>query len=371
MSMPKSGRAVVIGEFGAPLEVREYPIVAPAPGEILVRMVAATLCGSDVHMWQGAIPWLKAPLSTGHEGVGEIVAFGDGPRTDSVGTPLEVGDRVVWEHEGCGHCYACGVLRKRNLCEHRNIGFARNAEELPHLRGHLAEYAYIWPQAGRLRVPDDVTSTWASASSCALRTVVRGMERVGALDYRHTVVIQGSGPLGLFATAVAASQSPAKLIVIGAPANRLEIAQTYGADVTISIEDHPDVEDRRALVREATGGRGADIVCEFSGGLNAFAEGIELLAVDGRCLVVGTVSGAPQPVPVSQITLKDLSVIGTGQAEIDSYYKALRFMSAQKDRFDWDLMTSGTRYQLDDATLAFERMQRFEETKAVFEPQMS
>jgi threonine dehydrogenase-like Zn-dependent dehydrogenase len=243
-----------------------------------------------------------------------------------------------------------------------------NAEESPHFGGTIGEYSYVWPNSGRVRVPDAVDSYWASAASCALRSVVRGVERLGQVDYRHSVVVQGSGPLGLFATAMLATASPRLLIVIGAPEARLEIARRYGADATISVEDHLDPADRLRLVQELTGGRGPDVVCEFSGGSGAFAEGVEMAGPAARYLVVGSLGGPPQPVIASRLVHKELTVIGSNSADIGSFYRALQFLDQTRDRFDWDLMVSGHRYGLDEATLAFERMRGFQETKAVFAP---
>ena len=203
---------------------------------------------------------------------------------------------------------------------------------------------------------------------CALRSVVHGIERLGSVDYRHSVVIQGSGPLGLFATAMMATASPRLLVVIGAPESRLEIARLYGADATISVEEHPDPVERIRLVKELTGGEGPDVVCEFSGGTGAFGEGVEMAGSAARYLVVGSLGGPPQPVIASRIVHKELTVIGSNSADISSFYRELQFLDQTRDRFDWDLMVSGHRYSLDEATVAFERMQGFQETKAVFAP---
>ena len=258
----------------------------------------------------------------GHEGVGEILVFGEGPRADSAGTHSLIGDRVIWEHEACHHCYNCMVLIRPTLCQNRRIGMLLNADKSPHFGGTIGEYSYVWPNSGRVRVPDAVDSFWASAASCALRSVVRGVERLGQVDYRHSVVIQGSGPLGLFATAMLATSSPRLLIVIGAPESRLEIARLYGADATISVEDNPDPAERLRLVQQLTGGKGPDVVCEFSGGSGAFAEGVEMAGPAARYLVVGSLGGPPQPVVASRLVHKELTVIGSNSADIGSFYRA-------------------------------------------------
>jgi L-iditol 2-dehydrogenase len=175
------------------------------PGALLVRMTAATVCGTDVHVRDGAVDAARARLSypviLGHEMAGRVVALGAGPATDSVGQRLEVGDRIVWTHGMCGRCRNCVVEGQPSLCLHRRRYMSESAATYPYLNGGFAEYGYVYPTSGRVKVPDDVPDEVAAASSCALRTVVHGFDRLGPLDERHTVVIQGTGPLGLFSLA--------------------------------------------------------------------------------------------------------------------------------------------------------------------------
>src|SRR4051794_25986545 len=260
--LPEHGRAAVVTGWGADLELREFPVLEPEPGGLLVRVERAAICGSDVHAWDGALAstfHIDLPIVLGHETVGRVVAIGDGAEVDAVGQPLALGDRVIWAHAACGRCFECTVMKTPTLCPNREIGFLRSAEEAPHFHGGFAEYAQIPARSKRLRVPDDVKSEWAAAASCALRTIVDAVERLGPVDYRHSVVIQGAGPLGLFSTAVLGLHAPRRIIVIGGPPERLEVAREWGADVTIDVADAPTPESRLALVRDATGGRGADV----------------------------------------------------------------------------------------------------------------
>jgi threonine dehydrogenase-like Zn-dependent dehydrogenase len=181
------------------------------------------------------------------------------------------------------------------------------------------------------------------------------------------VVIQGSGPLGLFATAMVSLLSPRRLIVIGGPDARLAVASEWGAEVTIDVGVHTSAAERRALVLEATEGRGADVVFELSGAPHAVGEGLELAAAGGRYLVAGTLGGEPQAVAADLIARRNLRIIGSLGAEIDAYYLALQVLRQQRDRFDWSRLIGG-HYALADATTALQRMQDFTETKAVVVP---
>jgi threonine dehydrogenase-like Zn-dependent dehydrogenase len=369
-TLPESGRAAVVAGWGEPLALREYPVSPPPPGALLVAVERTTICGSDVHAWEGAYAehfGVEPPIMLGHEIVGRVVAFGDGPRMDSVGTPLAEGDRVVWEHEACGHCYFCSVERNASLCESRRIGFLVSTDAAPHFHGGFGDYSYVWPRSGRLRVPDEVDSALAAAASCALRSAIPAVTRLGPVDFTDTVVVQGTGPLGLFATALFSTHSPRRLIVIGAPEERLAVARAWGADVTISIDDCPGREERLERVLAETDGRGASVVGEFSGGRDAVAEGVDLVAPNGRYVVAGSLGGPDQSVTAQKIALKNLTIVGSLGAEIDSYYKALEFLRLQRERFGWDLLL-GSSFGLGEATSALQKMQAFEEIKPVLDP---
>jgi len=291
-----TGRAAVVREYGEPLEIVEYPVPEPEPGALVVEVDVTTICGSDVHGWEGAYEGVlpvERPLILGHEVVGRVVAIGAGAEIDSMGRPVTEGDRVVWASESCHQCWACTVARQPILCPNRKLGMLSCSERPPHFWGTFAEYSYVRPKAGRLRVPDELPSEWASAASCALRTVVNAVERAGPIDYLDHVLIQGSGPVGLFCAAVAATHSPRQIIVVGAPDERLEIARAWGADHTISIERH-DPASRLELVRELTGGHGADVLFEASGGRTAVGEGLAMAALDARYVLIGSTGAGSQ-----------------------------------------------------------------------------
>lgn len=369
MSTP-TGRAAVLHAHGQPTTVESFPLPDPEPGAILTAIDVATLCGSDVHIWEGnlgATYTVPMPLILGHEVVGRVVALGAGADVDSVGQPLAPGDRIVWANEPCRHCYTCTIDRELTLCPHRKLIALQDCSRPPYFVGAFAEYGYVAPGAGRLRVPDDVKSEWASAGSCALRTVINTVETAGRVDYLDSVVVQGAGPLGLFATAILATHDPRHLIVVGAPDERLELAREWGATHTVSIEVHPDPQSRLDQIQSITGRGGPSVVLELSGAPGAAAEGIKLLRPGGRYVISGTVGGKPQELDVARITTRGLRVLGSMSGEIDSYFKALEFLSRFRDRFEWDRLF-GSRYGLNDVSEALVSMKRMSEIKPVFDP---
>jgi threonine dehydrogenase-like Zn-dependent dehydrogenase len=242
-----------------------------------------------------------------------------------------------------------------------------NCERFPYLVGGFAQYCYVFPPSGRVRIPDGVPDGVASAASCALRTVIHAFDRLGRIEPHQRVVIQGAGPLGLFATAVASHAGVAELIVIGAPEARLALARRWGAAATVSVEELPSAEQRLARVRELTDGRGADVVLELSGAPLAFAEGMDFLRPGGRYAVVGQLGGPLTPVQSALFVRKQATVLGVQSADIGQFWKALEFVRRTADRFDYEAMLT-TRYPLDRINEAIQSMRAFREIKPLVLP---
>lgn len=366
--VPKTSRAACVVAFQKPLEIRDIPIPdAIEPGAILVQTEVASICGSDVHLWQGelgVLSRLQLPIILGHEMVGRVVRLGPGVTKDTTGQPLAEGDRIVWTHASCGDCYMCTVTHQPTLCPNRRMYMFTNCEQPPYLLGGFSEYGYVLPTSGRIKVPDEVPSELASAASCALRTVVHGFDRLGRIEDRETVVVQGAGPLGLYAAAMAIGAGAHQVIVIGAPTKRLEVAKKWGASHTINIDEVPEARERRHMIRDLTARRGADIVIEVSGGTTAFPEGIDMVRRGGRYLVIGQVGNQQVHIAPRLVVEKQLTILGVMSGDTDHYYKALQFLQHNRDRFSFEDMLSN-RYALAQINDALESMRAFREVKPV------
>jgi threonine dehydrogenase-like Zn-dependent dehydrogenase len=197
--------------------------------------------------------------------------------------------------------------------------------------------------------------------------VIHAFDRLGRIEPHQRVVIQGAGPLGLFATAVASHAGVGELIVIGAPEPRLALARRWGASATVSIEELPSAEQRLTRVRELTDGRGADVVLELSGAPLAFAEGMDFLRPGGRYAVVGQLGGPLTPVQAALFVRKQATVLGVQSADIGQFWKALEFVRRTADRFDYEAMLT-TRYPLDRINEAIQSMRAFREIKPLVLP---
>jgi L-iditol 2-dehydrogenase len=370
-AIPKVSRAACVVAFRKPVEIREVPIPdSLEAGAILVRTQVASICGSDVHLWQGelgALARVELPVILGHEMMGQVARLGPGVTQDSIGQPLAEGDRIVWTHASCRECYMCTVAHQATLCPKRRMYMFTNCERPPYLLGGFAQYCYVLPTSGRVKVPDEVPSELASAASCALRTVVHGFDRLGRIESRETVVIQGAGPLGLYSAAMALGAGAQQVIVLGAPAHRLALAKKWGVAHTIDIDEVPDPRLRRRMIRDWTDGRGADVVIEVSGGTTAFPEGIDLVRRGGRYLVIGQVGDQQVSISPRLVVEKQLTVLGVMSGDTEHYYKALQFLKHNRDRFSFSDMLSN-RYRLEQINEALDAMKGFREVKPVVVP---
>src|SRR5437762_13045777 len=254
----RSAKAAVLEQFKGALKLREWPRTGELePGASLVRTEMAGICGTDVHLWKGELP-IGLPIILGHETVGRIEQLGRGLERDWTGQPLRVGDRVTWNSSiSCGNCYYCAEKRQPTRCPHRRAyGVGYPCDQPPHLLGGYAEFHYLRPRTTIFKLPEDLSTESVIGAGCGLLTAIHGVERTG-IAWRDNVVVQGAGPVGLAALAVARSAGAAQVIVIGGPKHRLDSARRFGADRIINIDEVRDPKARLEAVRQLTGGYGA------------------------------------------------------------------------------------------------------------------
>jgi threonine dehydrogenase-like Zn-dependent dehydrogenase len=362
-------RAAVLPAFEQPLEIQSFPEPPElAPGEVLVRIEMAGICGTDVHLWLGQLA-IPTPVILGHETVGVIERAGPGLEKDWAGEPLKVGDRISWASSiACGECYFCRVVRAPTRCRSRKAyGISYPSTEAPHLRGGYAEKILLRPGTAIFRLPDSLPTDAVVGAGCALSTAVHGFERC-PITWGSSVVIQGSGPVGLAALAIALQGGATKAIVIGGPAKRLEIARDFGAHVTIDIEEVPNVKARQQRVLDETGGYGADIVAECVGHPAAVNEGIEMCRDGGSFLVLGQYANAGNiDFNPHTITRKQLTIYGSWGFEPRHVYRGLQLLesTAWKDRFAAQITH---RFPLDQAHEALMTTRAWQSGKTVIIP---
>ena len=362
-------KAAVLAAYEKPLEIREYPAVdRVGPGEALVRVEMAGICGTDVHLWLGQLS-IPLPVVLGHETAGRIETIGTGLEKDWRGAPLKIGDRITWASSiVCGECFYCRMKRQPTRCVSRKAyGISYNADQPPHLRGGYAEKILLRAGTAIFRIPDEIPTESVVGGGCALTTAIHGLERC-PLTWGDIVVVQGTGPVGLAAIAVSRDAGAARIIAIGGPAHRLEMARAFGADAVIDMDTNPAVAARRQIVLDETGPYGADVVIECVGHPAAVNEGMDLCRDGGRYLVLGQYADAGNiSFNPHTITRKQLQLHGSWGFEPRHVDAALAMLARDgwKHKFAAEVTH---RFPLADANQALETTRQWKSGKTVIVP---
>ncbi|HEX2405287.1 MAG TPA: alcohol dehydrogenase catalytic domain-containing protein [Acidimicrobiia bacterium] len=282
------------------LAVEEVDVPEAGPGEVLLRVRACGLCGTDLKMVQGKFQqrgWPPSlPFVMGHEWSGEVVAIGEGLED----LDLAPGDKVVAEnHVDCGRCPMCRRGRY-NLCEKSGTpGYRLYGHTAP---GALAEYA-VRPAQMLHKLPNSVSHLEGALVNQGSLTV-HALRRVEFLP-GSTVAVFGPGLLGLLTAAVVSASGGSQIIMVGR-GNRLNLAAKMGCDVVVDYEK----EDPVAAVRRVTGGRGVDYVFDCTGNPKVLGQAIGVLRRGGRVAILGLTGGKPSEIEVDRLTLDEIDLMG-------------------------------------------------------------
>jgi threonine dehydrogenase-like Zn-dependent dehydrogenase len=340
---PLSARAVVLERFGEPLALRSFEVPSAGPGELVVACDYGGVCGTDVHLWQGHLG-IPVPLVLGHEGLGTVHEIGPGAGHDAEGHPLTAGDAVMWASSiACGVCVPCRQYREPTLCENRRTyGVNRPVTQPPALSGSWAEYIFLREGTTVVRLPDGVSPLAAMSLACAGPTMVHALYDRRPVRVGETVVVQGSGPVGLAAAAFAQLSGAARVIVVGGPAGRLELARRARVgDEHLDIVSGDDRDKVLDQVRELTGGRGADLVIECTGVPTAVSQGLRLARRGGTYLIVGQYTDAGDAlVNPHQIVFRQLDVLGSWAFTGAHLADYIRLLPALTARFDLEVLVT-------------------------------
>ena len=350
------GRIARFDEPGKPFTIQTVNLPEVGPGEILVRVTRANICGSDVHAWHGTFATRglggQLPTVLGHEMVGAVEVLGDGVEADSNGAPLQPGSRVVFPYFFCCHtCRNC-LAGRRNACANLKMAMLGRADEPPYFVGGYGDYYLLPAGAVVYTVPDTVSDEIAAGANCALSQVMYGLERVD-LQLGETVVVQGAGALGLYAIAVAKARGAAIVIAVDGVPERLQLATEFGADAVIDITELTSEKDRVKAVRKLTDGQGADVVVEVVGHPAAIDEGLKMLAQFGRYLEIGNINfGKTFEFDPSRFVFSNKTMIGVSLYDPAVLSRALQFLAQYQDRLPFERLAAA-QYSLDDINDAF------------------
>jgi threonine 3-dehydrogenase len=287
---------------GPGAELVEVPVPEPGPGDVLIRIEAASICGTDLHIYRWdefASSRMQTPITFGHEMTGRVVR--SGPRVEH----LPPGTAVSVEtHLFCGHCASCRAGRA-HICENlRIVGL-----DAP---GGFAEYIVVPAQnawAVGPGVPHEVASIYEPFGNAVHATFAGGGSPEIATA---TVAVLGCGPIGLFAVGVCRAVGARQVLGVEPNEFRAGLAKQMGADVVID----PTVTDPHEAVREATGGHGAEVVLEMSGHSTAIAQGIRMLAPGGRMSLLGLPDDEVPLELTDNVIFKEARLIGVTGREL-------------------------------------------------------
>jgi L-iditol 2-dehydrogenase len=340
-------QAALLRDFGK-LDVEQVPVPEAGPGEVLVRVRACGICGTDLKIVGGAYQgtWPPAlPFIIGHEWSGEVAALGPGT------SGLTVGDRVVAEnHTGCGACPMCRAGRY-NLCERvREPGFKLYGHTAP---GALAQYA-VRPAVALHKVPASVSDVAAALVNQGALTVHAA--RRARLGPGASVAVFGPGLLGLLMLQVARAAGATTVVMVGR-GQRLTVARDLGCTDIVDYSRGDPV----AGVRAATGGRGADCVFDCSGNPAVVSQLLRSARRGGVVALLGLAGGATAELPVDLVTLDELDVLGI-RSSPNAYPAMIALLASGAVRTE-PLTTH--LYPLSDVAAAFDALARREAIRPI------
>ncbi len=351
-----TGKVSVFTQAGTPFEIREYPTPEVEPGGILIKNTGAMICGSELHGWRGEGRLQHDPNPTpkvlGHEFTGVVHSLGKGINTDSLRRPIKEGDRLAFPFFfPCNHCYHCS-RGEHHACTYRMRRNMVGLDKYPYCDGGMAEYFYLQPGHYSYIVPEELPDEAIPPLNCALAQVLWGMERA-RVHFGDTVVIQGAGGLGIYATAVAHDMGASRVIVIDGQAGRLEMAKRCGASDIVDMREYPTAEARVERVQELTGGIGADVVVEVVGVAAAALEGIDMCRINGKYIDIGNVVPGEITMPASKVIGKQLKWFGTVHYNPWVIESALQFLRRTRDTYPLANIASHS-FPLEQINEAFE-----------------
>ena len=331
------------------LEIRTVDDPSPGPGEVLLRVKAAGICGTDIHIMEDRFPH-NPPVILGHEFSGEIVDVGKHV------FGYKVGDRVVSEpHKGgCGTCKYCLTGNVEVCRSKRAIGYK--------IDGCFAALISM-PVTSLHRIPERVTFEQAALTE-PLAVAVKGVLERAKVEPEDFVMVAGCGPIGLLAASCAKAEGARAVMITGTDGDerlRLPAAHKLGLDYVVNIQK----QDPLQIVQDLTGGAGADLVVEASGAAASIRQAFDLVKIDGRICGLGLSGKETIPIPWDSSITRAVRLICSMSSNWTSWERALSLMSGGKIDVD-PLITDN--FQLQHWSHAFDMLQNLEAIKLLLNP---
>ncbi len=359
-------RIAVMPGPGRPVELREADEPRLEPGSALLRVDLSEVCGTDVALREGRLAGVPYPIIPGHVSAGVLEKI-RGTVADLEGRPFREGDRATFldVHRTCNACWYCLVAKAATRCPHRKVyGITYGLAD--GLTGGWADAIHLKPGTFCLGL-DGVDPVRLMAGGCSLPTALHAVER-GEVAIGETVLVLGSGPVGLSAVAVARLRGAGAVLCVGAPAARLEAARAAGAAATCDIETY-DEPARVDWVLERTSGRGADITIEATGVPGAVVQAMRSTRDAGRVVVAGqyTDHGEATFNPHADLNRRHLDVRGCWGSDFSHFHRAVALMADPERSRPWGRIPI-ERYGLARANQAVDDVASKTVVKALIDP---
>jgi D-arabinose 1-dehydrogenase-like Zn-dependent alcohol dehydrogenase len=297
-------RAAVVTEFNAAWQIRDIADVRPAPGQVVIRVHASGMCGTDLHVHHGMFP-LKPPFVAGHEPTGVVVELGAGV------TDLKVGDRVgvFWNQKGCGRC---------EICQGGRPDGCREAQTWMHVGGGNSELMLAWA-SGCALLPDGVSFEEAAPIFCAGYTVMSGLRNAAAKPGERVAVL-GIGGLGHLAVQLAKAVGLETFAITGQADKKQELRELGADEVVMSGDD---------AGKALTAVGGADIILSTTNSAKQIAAAFGGLRPRGRLINMGITDG-PIAIDAFGLILGQRELRGSTQDERSDLFEALQLLAQGK-----------------------------------------
>jgi len=349
------------------VELRQIPLPELEPDSALMEVELSEVCGTDVYLQAGRLTGVSYPFIPGHVSVGRLSKI-RGRVLDVEGRPFSEGDRITFldVHRTCNACWYCLVAKATTRCPQRKV-YGITYGLVDGLTGGWAEQLYLKPNTRVIRL-DGVDSERFMAGGCALPTALHAVERA-EVKIGDTVLVLGSGPVGLSCIIFALMHGALRVLCIGAPEPRLESARQVGAAATLSIETH-SFEERQEWVLAQTGGRGADVTIEAAGAPVAVVQAMRYTRDAGRVIIVGqyTDHGEVSFNPHLDLNRKHLDLRGCWGSDFSHFYRGVQIMADPIRSQPWSQIKLN-RYSLKQANQALADVAVGRVVKALIAPQ--
>lgn len=359
-------QAVVMPGEGRPVDVRAFPEPDLEEDSALMRVELSEVCGTDVHLRDSRLADVPYPIIPGHVSVGRLEKI-RGTMRDVLGQPLEEGDRITFldVHKTCHACWHCLIAKASTRCPHRKVyGITYGIDD--GLTGGWAQKLYLKPGTMCIRL-DGVEDESFMAAGCSLPTALHAIDRA-EIAIGDTALILGSGPVGLSSIVFAKMAGALRVLCIGAPADRLDVARNIGADGVLDIESS-SIDERTKWIAEHTEGRGADVTIEATGAPEAVVQAMRFTRDAGRVVVVGqyTDHGETPFNPHLDLNKKHLDVRGCWGSDFSHFYRGVQVMADAGRAAPWKHIRL-ERFGLHQANDALAAVESGRVVKALIDP---